>query len=106
MIIGTEDSPYHNGFYIYKIWVTEEYPFKPPKCQFMSTNGTLRFHPNMYADGKVCLSILGTWNGPEWNPLLNLSSVAVTISSLFDSNPIRHEPGYENKDLSDVQANN
>jgi len=23
-------------------------------------------NPNLYADGKVCLSLLGTWSGPGW----------------------------------------
>jgi hypothetical protein len=25
--------------------------------------GRVRFNPNLYAEGKVCLSLLGTWNG-------------------------------------------
>jgi ubiquitin-protein ligase len=35
-------------------------------------NGTVRFNPNLYANGKVCLSLLGTWKGntesENWNP--------------------------------------
>ena len=31
-----------------------------------------RFNPNLYADGKVCLSLLGTWHGGDatekWDP--------------------------------------
>ena len=33
--------------------------------------GRVRFNPNLYHAGKVCLSILNTWHGrPEekWNP--------------------------------------
>ena len=26
-----------------------------------------RLNPNLYEDGKVCLSLLGTWNGPGWD---------------------------------------
>jgi len=34
-------------------------------------NGTVRFNPNLYNCGKVCLSLLGTWSGGQgesWNP--------------------------------------
>jgi hypothetical protein len=47
----------------------------------------------MYVDGKVCLSILGTWSGPKWSPALTTTSVMATIQSLLDENPIRNEPG-------------
>ena len=46
---------------------------------FVKTGGatpcifSLRFNPNLYADGKVCLSLLGTWHGGDasekWDPL-------------------------------------
>ena len=26
----------------------------------------VRFNPNLYSDGKVCLSLLGTWHGEGW----------------------------------------
>ena len=26
-------------------------------------SGTVRFNPNLYQNGKVCLSLLGTWSG-------------------------------------------
>ena len=36
---------------------------------FLTTGcGTVRFNPNLYADGKVCLSLLGTYDGPRWTP--------------------------------------
>jgi hypothetical protein len=34
----------------------------------------VRFNPNLYSDGKVCLSLLGTWSGPGWIP--NQSTLA------------------------------
>ena len=34
---------------------------------------SFRFNPNLYADGKVCLSLLGTWHGGDssekWDPV-------------------------------------
>jgi ubiquitin-protein ligase len=36
----------------------------PPKVQFLTTGGGReRLNPNLYACGKVCLSLLGTWPG-------------------------------------------
>ena len=39
------------------------------QVQFLTTGGgRVRFNPNLYACGKVCLSLLGTWSGPSWVP--------------------------------------
>lgn len=65
-IIGPEETPYENGLFMFDILLPPDYPFSPPKCQSMTTgNNTFRFNPNLYADGKVCLSLLGTWSGPK-----------------------------------------
>ncbi len=41
----------------------------PAQVQFLTTGGgTVRFNPNLYNCGKVCLSLLGTWSGPSWQP--------------------------------------
>jgi len=54
-------------------------------------------HPNLYAipNGKVCLSILGTWGTMEWSPLLTLEKILMTIQGLMDDNPLAHEPSFE-----------
>ena len=39
------------------------------QVQFLTTGaGRVRFNPNLYNCGKVCLSLLGTWSGPSWDP--------------------------------------
>lgn len=38
--------------------IPAEYPLKPPKVTFIQHTGE-RIHPNLYVEGKVCLSILG-----------------------------------------------
>jgi ubiquitin-protein ligase len=44
----------------------KSFPFDPPKAYFHSwTNGRGRVNPNLYEEGKVCLSILGTWAGEQ-----------------------------------------
>lgn len=57
----------------------------------------VRFNPNLYANGKVCLSLLGTWSGPSWNPASStLLQVLVSIQSLIMvADPYFNEPGYE-----------
>jgi baculoviral IAP repeat-containing protein 6 len=58
--------------------------------------GTVRFNPNLYACGKVCLSLLGTWSGPGWTPQSTLIQILLSISSLiFIDKPYFNEPGYE-----------
>jgi len=54
----------------------------------MTIDGNVRFNPNLYEEGKVCLSILGTWQGPSWSESLNLSSLLLTIQSILTSKPI------------------
>lgn len=50
----------------------------------------MRFNPNLYRNGKVCLSILGTWSGPSWTP----------VNSLMNEEPYRNEPGLETTELT------
>lgn len=83
LITGPEDSPYQNGCFEFDLFFPSTYPFSPPKLTFLTTGaGEVRFNPNLYQDGKVCLSILNTWEGrPEekWNPYCSLLQVLVSI---------------------------
>jgi ubiquitin-protein ligase len=93
LVWGPEDTLYENMPMCYFITFPHTYPFDPPKAEFITSDGSTRFHPNMYVDGKVCLSILGTWEGPKWTGILRLSSVGVILQSIMDNNPVVHEPG-------------
>ena len=93
LIIGPEDTPYEGGYYIYKVRFPGSYPFKPPKVTFCS-NSKIRIHPNMYVNGKVCLSILGTWAGPSWESVMDINCVAKTIQSLMCKRALQNEPGF------------
>lgn len=63
--------------------------------------------PNLYANGKVCLSILGTWQGPGWTQSQTLTSVLLSIQSLMNPLPYHNEPGYENeRSTNDAQNYN
>ena len=67
LIIGPENTPYRYGNYLFHFKFTEEYPFSPPKVNYLSNDGITRFNPNLYRNGKVCLSILNTWQGEKWS---------------------------------------
>ena len=101
IIIGPKDTPYENGILYFKIQFPTNYPFSPPKVNYISSS-KYRIHPNLYVgkpsdnfEGKVCLSILNTWSGPKWTTVMHVGSVLVSIQSLLDENPLRNEPGFE-----------
>lgn len=59
---------------------TEEYPNKAPTVRFLSK----MFHPNIYADGQICLDILQN----QWSPIYDVSAILTSIQSLLcDPNP-------------------
>ncbi|XP_013790027.1 ubiquitin-conjugating enzyme E2 Z-like [Limulus polyphemus] len=96
LITGPFDTPYEGGFFYFLIRCPPDYPIQPPRVKLMTTGeGRVRFNPNLYKNGKVCLSILGTWSGPAWSPAQSLSSVLISIQSLLNENPYFNEPGFE-----------
>ena len=96
LMIGPSDTPYENGFYFFDITIPKNYPFTPPKVIYCTQNGKTRFNPNLYVSGKVCLSILNTWSGPQWTSCNSLTTVLLSIQSLvFVKNPLQNEPGFE-----------
>jgi len=96
VITGPFETPYEGGFFWFVLNCPDDYPNSPPKVKLMTTGGgSVRFNPNLYANGKVCLSILGTWAGPGWSPVQSLSSVLLSIQSLMNAKPYHNEPGFE-----------
>lgn len=101
LVVGPRGTPYEGGFFYFLIFFTPDYPIKPPKVKLMTTGGgRVRFNPNLYANGTVCLSILGTWHGPAWSPAQTLSSLLISIQSLMNENPYHNEPGYEKRETT------
>jgi ubiquitin-protein ligase len=94
LIIGPENTPFEGGFFYFSLFL-ENYPSKPPKVKFLTPDSpSFRIHPNLYANGKVCLSILNTWGSSEWSPMLTISKILLTIQALLDENPAANEPPY------------
>lgn len=101
LITGPQGTPYSQGCYVFDIFFPGTYPNDPPLVNLETTgSGTVRFNPNLYNDGKVCLSLLGTWHGDKdskWNPAKsNLHQVLVSIQALIlVEQPYFNEPSYE-----------
>jgi ubiquitin-conjugating enzyme E2 Z len=98
LIIGQEGTPYHNGFFFFDIKIPVEYPFRPPIFKFKTIDSkkNVRFNPNLYKNGKICLSIINTWDGPKWSPCNTISSTILSISSMvLVKDALKNEPGYE-----------
>jgi ubiquitin-protein ligase len=92
VIFGPKDTPYEGGTYQGKLTFPKEYPLKPPQVQFTSK----LFHPNVYMDGKLCISILHEGSDDtgyeheleRWRPINNIRTVFISIISLLsDPNP-------------------
>ena len=76
-----EETPYSGGCYLFDIFFPGKYPAAPPQVNFRTTGGgSVRFNPNLYTDGKVCLSLLGTWEGAQgeqWNETSTVLQVSM-----------------------------
>lgn len=93
-------------FYFY-LACPDDYPGSPPRVKIMTGQGRCRFNPNLYQNGKVCLSILHTWSGPGWQPIHTIASVLMSVQSLMGDKPYHNEPGFETERYpGDVQAYN
>lgn len=97
LLIGQDDTPYKGGFFPFEFTYPSSYPLQPPKLKFISLDSKCRIHPNLYGCGKVCLSIIGTWSGPGWTPVMNIITVFNALNGIQLSNkhPIQCEPSYE-----------
>tara|TARA_B100000035_G_scaffold253201_1_gene222547 strand:- start:206 stop:988 length:783 start_codon:yes stop_codon:yes gene_type:complete len=92
MIIGNCDTPYNYGYYFFKFIFTNYYPYEPPIVKFIS-NSNVRFHPNLYVNGKICLSVLNTWKGEGWTSCQSIYSILIILSSILTKNSLTYEPG-------------
>jgi len=80
VIFGPDDTPWEDGTFRLQLEFTEDYPNKAPTVKFV----TKLFHPNVYADGSICLDILQN----QWSPIYDISAILTSIQSLLcDPNP-------------------
>ena len=96
LIIGPEDTPYFGGNYLFEINYPTNYPYSPPKVTYCTNGDNIRFNPNLYKCGKVCISILNTWQGEQWSSCQTISTLLLTLCTLLCNNPLLNEPGITN----------
>jgi ubiquitin-conjugating enzyme E2 D/E len=106
-IMGPDDSPYRGGVFTLSIRFPPEYPFTPPRVQFItqSTYSELAYtcmrypllfsvthlltpvsvyHCNINSAGGICIDILKS----QWSPILNVSKLLLSLTSLLsEPNP-------------------
>jgi ubiquitin-conjugating enzyme E2 Z len=97
LIIGPEDTLYNYGYYFFKFNFKKEYPYQPPRVEYLTNENNIRFHPNLYRNGKVCLSLLNTWNGEQWTSCQTIRTILLNLVTLFHNKPLLNEPGITEK---------
>jgi ubiquitin-conjugating enzyme E2 G1 len=107
MLIGPPDTPFEGALIKAKLDFPNSYPSDPPIFKFI----TNVYHPNIYPDGNVCISILqkhtdefGYYQISDvWNPSRSIESILMSIISLLSA------PNFEspaNIDASVLWRNN
>jgi len=97
LIIGPSETPYFGGNFFFEFSFPTDYPHSPPKITYCTNSESIRFNPNLYTNGKVCISILNTWRGEQWTSCQTISTVLLTLCTLLCSNPLLNEPGVSEK---------
>lgn len=97
ILIGPDGTLYEGGFFQAKLVFPPEFPNMPPTMTFISE----MWHPNVYEDGRVCISILhppgeDAMNSQEsaeerWRPILGVEQILVSVVSML-SDPNDESP--------------
>lgn len=74
---GPRETPYEGGIFKLSFQFPSDYPFKPPKVNFV----TKIYHCNVNQNGSICLDILKD----QWSPALNVAKILLSISSLLSA---------------------
>ncbi|PGH19665.1 hypothetical protein AJ80_03820 [Polytolypa hystricis UAMH7299] len=89
LIVLNPDSLYYGGYFKAVMTFPKNYPYSPPEFKFSPP----LFHPNIYEDGRLCISILhspgddemsGETAAERWSPAQRVESVLISILSLLD----------------------
>ncbi|KAL9252936.1 putative ubiquitin-conjugating enzyme E2 23 [Drosera capensis] len=96
-IVGAKGTPYADFLFFFDVAIPWDYPSSPPQVNYRSAG--FRVNPNLYANGKVCLSLLGTWSGrnvEKWHSKRsNILQVLLSIQALvLNQRPFFNEPRF------------
>jgi ubiquitin-conjugating enzyme E2 Z len=93
LIIGPSDTPYFGGNFFFEFDYPSDYPHSPPKVKYCTNGNNIRFNPNLYVNGKVCVSLLNTWHGEQWTSCQSITTILLTLCTLLCEDPLLNEPG-------------
>jgi len=88
-IFGPPDTIYTGGYFKTQLSFPPTYPFNPPEMRFTPA----LYHPNVYADGKICISILhppgedemsGELASERWSPAQRIRTILLSVISLLN----------------------
>ena len=79
MIVGPSETPYFGGFYFFEFKYPGDYPHSPPEVIYKTNGDNIRFNPNLYVNGKVCISLLNTWRGEQWTSCQTITTVLLNL---------------------------
>ncbi|XP_022610940.1 ubiquitin-conjugating enzyme E2 R1-like [Seriola lalandi dorsalis] len=88
-IFGPPNTHYEGGYFKARIKFPIDYPYSPPAFRFL----TKMWHPNIYENGDVCISILhppvddpqsGELPSERWNPTQNVRTILLSVISLLN----------------------
>lgn len=93
LLFGPSETIFEGGIFKCELVFPSNYPNTPPKFKFIDTF----FHPNIYADGQVCISILHEGHdiyeyehvSERWNPSHSVNSILISLLSILS------EPNFE-----------
>ncbi|KAJ5148832.1 hypothetical protein N7448_000410 [Penicillium atrosanguineum] len=97
LVVLNEDSLYYGGYFKATMTFPSNYPYSPPQFRFLVPI----YHPNIYPDGKLCISILhppgedvmsGESAAERWSPAQRVESVLISILSLLDDAEVSSLP--------------
>lgn len=87
IIVGPENTPFENGTFSLILTFDDRYPQHPPEVTFVSE----MFHPNIYANGDLCLDILKS----RWSPSYDVQGILLSIQSLLNDPNIKSPANIE-----------
>jgi ubiquitin-conjugating enzyme E2 R len=88
-IFGPPDTLFAGGYYKAILKFPFDYPYRPPTLKFLSD----MWHPNVYPDGHICISILhepgedersGEKACERWSVAQNVRSILLSIISMLN----------------------
>ena len=88
LIQGPEGTPYSGGIFPAELRFPRDYPLSPPSMRFVGEV----WHPNVYANGFVCISILhAPGDDPlhyeqaseRWSPIQSVEKILISVMSML-----------------------